>query len=158
MGKYLRLPEHFGRRKRELFTLIVNRIKQKAQNWSSKFLSPAGKLILLKSVLSTMPSYAMFCFKLPMSLCKKIQSALTRFWWDSNTTKRKMSWIAWEKLTRSKKDGGLGFMDIQCFTMLAKLSWRLIQEPNCLLGRVLKGKYCSDKSFMECSVPNSASH
>lgn len=47
VGKYLGLPEHFGRRKRELFASIVDRIKQKAKRWSTKFLSSAGKLVML---------------------------------------------------------------------------------------------------------------
>lgn len=84
IGKYLGLPEHFGRRKKDIFTAIVDKVRQKSLTWSNRFLSGAGKCVLLKAVLSAMPSYAMSCFKLPMSLCKRIQSALTRFWWDDN--------------------------------------------------------------------------
>ncbi|CAA7045620.1 unnamed protein product [Microthlaspi erraticum] len=64
-GKYLGLPESFGRRKKDLFTLIVVRIRQKSINYSSKFLSSASNLIMLKSVLSAIPTYTMSCFKLP---------------------------------------------------------------------------------------------
>lgn len=81
-GKYLGAPEHFGRRKRNLFTSIVDRIRQRAASWSTKCLSKAGKLTMLKVVLSAIPTYTMSCFELPVSLCKRIQSALTRFWWD----------------------------------------------------------------------------
>ena len=38
---------------------------------------------MIQSVLSAVPSFAMTCFFLPFSLCKCIQSILTRFWWDS---------------------------------------------------------------------------
>ncbi|CAL9225131.1 unnamed protein product, partial [Arabidopsis halleri] len=107
IGKYLGLPEHFGRRKRDIFSSIVDRIKQRSHSWSTKFLSSAGKQILLKAVLSAMPSYAMSCFKLPASLCKQIQSVLTRFWWDAKPDKRKMAWVAWDKLTLPKNAGGL---------------------------------------------------
>ncbi|CAL9214573.1 unnamed protein product [Arabidopsis halleri] len=68
LGKYLGLPELFGRKKKDLFSMIVDRIRQKACSWSSKFLSAAGKVIMLKSVLAAMPSYTMSCFKLPNSL------------------------------------------------------------------------------------------
>ncbi|CAA7021924.1 unnamed protein product [Microthlaspi erraticum] len=78
-GKYLGLPEAFGRRKKDLFNSVVDRIRQRALSWSSKLLSSAGKLVLLKSVLSAMPTYSMSCFKLPVNLCKRIQSVLTRF-------------------------------------------------------------------------------
>lgn len=84
VGKYLGLPEHFGRRKRDLFTSIVDRIRQCAANWSTRFLSKAGKLTMLQSVLTAIPSFTMSYFELPLSLCKRIQSALTRFWWDTS--------------------------------------------------------------------------
>lgn len=42
VGKYLGLPEHFGRRKKDLFTLIVDRIHQKAASMSTRQLSAVG--------------------------------------------------------------------------------------------------------------------
>ncbi|XP_013595176.1 PREDICTED: uncharacterized protein LOC106303461 [Brassica oleracea var. oleracea] len=61
IGKYLGLPKHFGRKKRDLFASMVDRIKQKASGWSNRHLSAAGKMTMLKSVLSPVPSYAMIC-------------------------------------------------------------------------------------------------
>ncbi|XP_023641325.1 uncharacterized protein LOC111831438 [Capsella rubella] len=160
LGKYLGLPEMFGRKKRDLFNQIIDNIRQRALSWSSRFLSIAGKAIMLKSVLAAMPTYTMSCFKLPGSLCNRIQSALTRFWWDSSAENKKMSWIAWSKMTKSKRDGGLGFRDITAFNdaLLAKISWRLLTKPSCLLARILLGKYCPSNPFLSCSVPASASH
>lgn len=105
---YLGLPEQFGRRKRDQFANIVDRIKHKSISWSSKFLSRAGKMIMLRTVLSAMPSHAMSCFKLPISLCAQIQSLLTRFWWDDSQEKRKMLWISWKKMARAKKTRRFG--------------------------------------------------
>lgn len=50
IGKYLGLPEHFGRRKRDIFAYIVDKIRQKAHSWSSRFLSGAGKQVLLQAI------------------------------------------------------------------------------------------------------------
>lgn len=146
-GKYLGLPEHFGRKKRDIFTSIVDKIIQRAKGYSTRF-------------LSAIPNHAMQCFKLPLSLCKRIQSALTRFWWDSNTGVRKMSWISWETMTKSKEQGGLGFRDIECFNdaLLAKLGWRILESPSCLLARVLKGKYFHDQDFLQVQTPAVCSH
>ena len=105
-GKYLGLPEHFGRRKKDLFAGIVDRIKQKASGWSNRFLSSAGKLVMLKSVLSPIPSHSMTCFKSPKSLTKRIQSAVTRFLWDDRTGKKKMACVAWDKLAQPKGKRG----------------------------------------------------
>ena len=160
IGKYLGLPEHFGRKKRDIFASIVDRIRQRAHGWTSRFLSGAGKMVLLKSVLAAMPTYAMSCFKLPISLCKQIQSVLTRFWWDVKPDLRKMCWVSWDKLTLPKGAGGLGFKEIEVFNdaLLAKHTWRLLKNPDSLLGQTLLNKYCRDDGIMECSIPNSASH
>lgn len=160
IGKYLGLPELFGRRKRDIFASIVDRIRQKAFSWTSRFLSSAGKQVLLKAVLSAMPCYVMSCFKIPLSLCKQIQSLLTRFWWDANPEKKKMCWVAWSTFTLPKHSGGLGFRDIETFNdaLLAKIGWRLISDPQSLVARVLLGKYAWNSSFLDCPIPSTASH
>ncbi|CAA7019014.1 unnamed protein product [Microthlaspi erraticum] len=129
-GKYLGLPESFGRKKKDLFPLIVDCIRERAVNYSSQRLSAAGKLTLIKSVLSAIPTYSMSCFKIPVSLCKRIQFALTRFWWDQTPGVQKMSWTSWTKMKKSKSSG----------------------------ARVLQGKYCKDYSFLDVPTSTSSSH
>lgn len=79
VGKYLGLPEHFGRKKRDIFASLIDRIRQKSISWTTRYLSSAGKQVLLQAVLAALPTYTMSCFKLPLSICKQIQSVLTRF-------------------------------------------------------------------------------
>ncbi|XP_013616804.1 PREDICTED: uncharacterized mitochondrial protein AtMg00310-like [Brassica oleracea var. oleracea] len=117
-------------------------------------------MVMLQSVLSRIPSFSMTCFKLPVSLCNRIQSALTRFWWDDKSGKKKMAWIAWNKMTLPKSNGGLGIRDIHAFNdaYLAKISWQLKENPDCLLGRILLSKYCPNGNLLTCSAPSAASH
>ena len=109
MGKYLGLPETFSRRKRDVFTGLVDKIRQSSQSWTTRFLSGAGKHVLLQSILTSLPTHSMSSFKFPISLCNRIQSFLTRFWWDSAPDKRKISWVAWSTMARPKFLGGFGF-------------------------------------------------
>lgn len=117
-------------------------------------------MVMLKSVLSPIPSHAMSCFKLPRSLCKRIQSAVTRFRWDDRNGNWKMAWVSWDKMTKSKADGGLGFRDFESFNdaYLAKLSWRLLHNPAGLLSRVLKGKYYNENHFLQAGHKSVESH
>ena len=160
VGKYLGLPEHFGRKKKDLFASIVDRKKQITVFWSTQLLSTAEKATMIQSVLSAIPIFAMTCFLLPLSLCKRIQSILTRFWWDSKDGERKICWISWEKLTQPKSLGGLGFRDIEAFNhaLLAKIAWRLLTKPETLLARVLLGKYCHKTTFAKTPSSATISH
>ncbi|KAG7585605.1 Ribonuclease H domain [Arabidopsis thaliana x Arabidopsis arenosa] len=71
-----------------------------------------------------------------------------------------MCWVAWEKLTLAKENGGLGFREVATFndSLLAKIGWKLLQQPDSLLAQVLLGKYYHSSSFMEARIPTNASH
>lgn len=111
-GKYLGLPECFSGSKRELLNFITDRLKARMSGWYEKTLSLGGKKVLLKSVAMSLPVYAMSCFRLTKHQCKNITSAMSQFWWNASEDKNKMHWVAWDKLCKSKLQGGLGFRDI----------------------------------------------
>lgn len=78
--KYLGLPTIFDRSKKISFCDIRDQIRKKLHGWKEKLLSRAGKEILIKSVLLTIPNYAMSCFKLPSSFFKEVKSISRNFW------------------------------------------------------------------------------
>ncbi|CAN1849813.1 Uncharacterized mitochondrial protein AtMg00310 [Linum perenne] len=62
-----------------------------------------------------------------------------------------MHWVSWEKLCLPKEKGGLGFKDLQTFNhaLLAKQTWRILQNPDLLLARIYKGRYFPNSSLMQ---------
>ncbi|XP_013624410.1 PREDICTED: uncharacterized protein LOC106330501 [Brassica oleracea var. oleracea] len=142
-GKYLGLPEQFGRNKKEMFMYVRDSVNGKVNGWQNRYLNMAGKEILIKSVALAMSVYSINCFKLPVELCNEIDGILSRFWWGSTETNRKMSWLSWKRLSKSKQSGGLGFRNLQSFNqaLLANQVWKINQRPNSLVYRVLKHRY-----------------
>jgi len=57
IGKCLGLPSMIGRTKHATFKFIKDRIWNKINSWSSRCLSQAGREVLIKSVLQSIPSY-----------------------------------------------------------------------------------------------------
>ncbi|KAL1225298.1 putative mitochondrial protein [Cardamine amara subsp. amara] len=149
--KHLGLPECFNGSKRELLAFVTDKLKARLSGWYANTLSLGGKEVLLKSVAMVLPVYAMSCFKLTKFQCEKITSGMTSFWWNTCEEKNKIHWVSWEKMCKSKSEGGLGFRDIEQFNLalLAKQAWRLLSEPQSLLSRLYKAKYYADNDFIE---------
>lgn len=91
---YLGLPTIIGRSKKRVFSLILDRVQNKLKCWKEKTLSKAGKEILLKAVIQSIPTYTMSCFLLPMELCRNIERLMARFFWGSKEGERKHHWIS----------------------------------------------------------------
>lgn len=118
-----------------------------------------GKEILIKAIAQAIPVYTMSCFKIPSSICDDINKIYAKFWWGSSGDKKKIHWRNWKFLCKSKDKGGMGFRDIISFNqaILAKLSWRIVKDPNSLLAKTLKGRYFRDKTFLESPLGNNPS-
>jgi hypothetical protein len=80
LNTYLGLPSFVGKSRKQAFCNILGRVSQKLGNWKVKFLSQAGKEVLLKAVVQAIPTYSMGVFQLPISLCKEINKLMQEFW------------------------------------------------------------------------------
>ena len=137
---YLGLLTLVGRKKYHTFSFLKDKVWKMLQGWKGKKLSRAEKEILIKVVAQAIPTYTMGVFQLLAKLCEELQALCARFWWGQIGNKRKINWLSWEKLTRPKLEGGMGFKDLRQFNlaMLAKQGWRLLQDQESLLFRCLK--------------------
>ena len=77
--QYLGLPSLVGRRKKQSFNLIKEKIWRKLQSWEGKLLSQVDREVLIKVVIQAIPTFAMRCFKLPVGLCHDIEALMKKF-------------------------------------------------------------------------------
>ena len=113
--RYLGLPSLVGRGKKASFNYIKERVWRKLQGWKGKLISQAGREVFIKAIAQTIPTYAMGCFKLPLSLCHEIEAMVKKLFWGQRGDKRKIHWVRWSELTKPKLEGELGFQDLAHF-------------------------------------------
>lgn len=78
-NKYLGLPIVVGKSKYNTFRGLKDKIWRRISSWKCKFLSTAGKEVLIKSVLQAIPAYTMSVFRLPKAILKEIESWIATF-------------------------------------------------------------------------------
>lgn len=102
----------------------------------------------------------MCLFKLPKSLCKKLNSLIRRFWWGHQYNTSRCAWQSWDKLGVSKFHGGMGFRDLEVFNnaLFAKQGWRLIQFLDSLVATILREKYFRGSNFLSARFGHNPSY
>ncbi|XP_017648057.2 uncharacterized protein LOC108488279 [Gossypium arboreum] len=74
--KYLGLPMMVGCKKSWTFANFIDRFRRRIDGWSLRYLSIGGKEVFVKSILQSIPVYAMQYFELPKLLCRKLEDIL----------------------------------------------------------------------------------
>ncbi|WZZ51140.1 hypothetical protein YC2023_051247 [Brassica napus] len=160
MGTYLGIPEDISGSKCKLFAFLKDKLMHIVNGWTGRWLSKGGKEVLIKSILLSLPTYVMSTFLLPLEICENLASAIAQFWWSSNPPKRGIHWAKWEKVCLPREEGGIGFRMIHEFNLalLAKQLWRLVQFPDSLVARVLRGRYYRLSSPLRVNTASSPSY
>ncbi|GAU28869.1 hypothetical protein TSUD_293210 [Trifolium subterraneum] len=129
-SKYLGMPTHVGRSKRQVFDYVQDCVWKKIKGWKAQHLSFAGRSTLINVVAQEIPTYEMSCFLLPSYL--------------------------WSQICKHKNKGELGFRKSRAFNeaLLAKQGWKCVTQPNSMTTQILKAKYYPKKSFLEAEVGN----
>ena len=145
IGNYLGFPIKHRGVPRNRMNFIVEKVMSKLVGWKASFLSFAGRAVLVKSVMSTIPNYVMQATTLPTHLCEKLDKINRDFLWGSTSEKRRLHLVCWNKIIRPKEEGGLGIQaaKFKNLALLAKLNWRLNQEKDSIWAKVILRKYCS---------------
>lgn len=83
--------------------------------WRGKGISLGGKVILINSILNSIPLFSFSLYKAPLAVhidIIKIQHALL---WNGIENQRKIYWVAWSTIYRSKVEGGIRIKDCKLF-------------------------------------------
>lgn len=78
------------------------------------FLTQAGKLEMVNSVLSSLPTFIMCTLHIPVTMIKQVDKYRKHLLWrGSDINAKKPPLAAWQLVTRPKSEGGLGVKNLR---------------------------------------------
>ncbi|XP_059071301.1 uncharacterized protein LOC131865388 [Cryptomeria japonica] len=133
--------------KLDMWKGLLDGCKAKMEGWKSKWLSLAGRILMLKIVVSAMPIFPMACFKLPASIIKNMQQKMRKFLWNGNQDQDKVPLMAWDRVCKPKGGGGVGLRDWKIINeaMGAKLVWQMYSKLEQRWAKILQAKYLDSR-------------
>lgn len=111
--KYLGIPLHYDKLKKEDIQPLVDKIIKMIAGWRGKLLSYAGRLVLIKSCLASIPIYLLSFFKFPKWALHLINTQMAHCLWNDFEGHRKLHLANWSLLSMKKDFGGLGIPNLQ---------------------------------------------
>lgn len=161
LDSYLGMPLGAKSRSISIWEPLVERFRRRLAVWKRTYLSKGGRLVLLKSTLSSLSVYMMSLYLMPMTVALELEKIMKRFLWGTRDGDKKFHLVAWDVVCLPFEEGGLGLKRIREFNiaLMCKWFWRL--GDNKLWVRLLREKYGVDgggffpkfpKGTIGCSV------
>ncbi|XP_016206743.1 uncharacterized protein LOC107647138 [Arachis ipaensis] len=118
---------------------IIDKVEQKLSLWKAKVLNKSGKLVLIKSILNSLPIYYLSLYKMPKAVADKLIALQRNFMWCKENGNYGIPMVKWELVQAPKKVGSLGVGDavLRNTTLLFKWWWRFSKEDYPLWKKIV---------------------
>ncbi|KAF7833196.1 putative ribonuclease H protein At1g65750 family [Senna tora] len=159
LGSYLGVPLLKGRTKCKDFNFILQKLNARLCSWKNNLLNKAGRVTLAKAVLNAIPMYTMQSLWLLERVCEEIDKLNRRFICGSDTKRRSLYLVSWERITQPRATGGLGIRSARKTNtaLLGKAVWSIATKENKLWVNLLRSKYGVD-DVLSCNYRASDSY
>jgi hypothetical protein len=140
---YLGLPLGATHRDPSIWDVVIGKIEAKLAGWKRMYLSKGGRLTLIKSMLSNIPTYYLSLFQVPMGVAKRIEKLQRDFLWGGVGEEFKFHLVKWSKICMTTETGGLGVRNLIHFNqaLLGKWLWRFATERAAWWQKLVVAKY-----------------
>lgn len=146
--RYLGLPLKPGCISLATLQPFIDQITDKLHSWTMKFLSFAGKVQLITSVIYGNVNFWSSVFVLPKSFYAKIDSLCSAFLWRNKTDSGRGDRVAWKDICKPKMEGGSGRLLEDCELIFRlKHAWSLFTKNDSLWVTWLKSNMFHRKPF-----------
>jgi hypothetical protein len=143
--KYLGLPLGTPFKAKSIWDDVVGKIERRLASWQQMYLSKGGRVTLIKSTLSNLPTYFLSLFPIPSNVASRIEKLHRDFLWGGLGEEFKYHLVSWSIVCSPISEGGLGIKNLRIFnqTLLGKWLWHYAHEREALWRSVVDAKYGS---------------
>ncbi|CAN1823558.1 Putative ribonuclease H protein At1g65750 [Linum perenne] len=128
---------------------VLNNTLARLSSWKVRHLSFGGRLVLVKHVLSALPSYYMSLFKAPYFVINKLEKWQRNFLWNGCSEERGFHAVNWNIVKADVVHGGLGVVDLRSMNsaLLCKWLWRYASCPTSWWRKLIDWKNGGSPSY-----------
>lgn len=128
--RYLGLPLMHRKLRISEYSPLLDKIAGNFNAWSARRLYFAGRIVLIKSVISGTVVFWITTFILPKGCIKNIKSLCSKFLWSGQIEGPVFTKISWATCCLPKQEGGLGLCRYETWnkTLCLHLIWLLFAE------------------------------
>ena len=130
---------------------LVEKVQHRIQDWKNKFLSFAGRLQLVQSVLSSMHVYWASVFISPSRVMLDIEQLMRGFLWCQGNMCKGKAKVSWEVVCLPKQEGGLGIRRLEAFNaaLIAAHIWSILTSKESLWVKWIHANKLRGRNFWD---------
>jgi hypothetical protein len=120
---YLGLPLGASFKSLPIWNRVIEKVERRLASWKKIYLSKGGRVTLIHSTLSSILTYYLSLFPVPVSVVKKLERLQREFLWNGMGDETKFHLVNWHKACSPIKVGGLGVRNIIKFNQALLGKW-----------------------------------
>ena len=136
-----------GFKEKPIWNPIIEKVEKRLAGWKRLYPSKGGRVTLIKSTLSSLPTYVLSLFLMLASVVNRIEKLQRDFLWGGLGDEKRFHLLRWDKVCLPLQNGGLGIKNLRLFnqTLLGKWIWHFGTEREFLWRKVIVAKYGCDR-------------
>lgn len=147
--RYLGLALMTKQMSSEDYAPLLEKIRARISSWTACFLSFAGRMKLISSVIFSLANFWISAFRLPKKCIEEIDSLCAAFLWSGPMLNTKRLRFSGKDCCKPKEEGGLGLRSISEANDVSflKLVWRILSSADSLWVRWIRRYLIQKGSF-----------
>ncbi|RVW26614.1 hypothetical protein CK203_103918 [Vitis vinifera] len=100
---YLGLPLGARNKSAAVWDGVEEKMRRRLAHWKRQYISKGGRLILIKSTMTSIPLYQMSLFRMPKLVARRLEKLQRDFLWGGGNLERKVHIVNWKIVLLSQR-------------------------------------------------------